>query len=497
MMPLDWVARAQGLELQVRNFVGGRLIAPTGGEIIHKWSPRDGSLLCEFSSGGMQDVDDAVAQARSSFADGRWSRLDVERRKAALYRLAELIGQHRDELALLESLDVGKPIRDAWSFDLPASMAKIRYCAEALDKLHAKVYAANASNLSYELRRPVGVVAGIVGWNFPLLLAVSKIAPVLATGNSLVLKPSEFTSLSAARVAELAGEAGVPDGVLNVVNGGPQVGAALARHCGVDLLTFTGSSLTGSRLMVAAGESNMKRLILECGGKAPNIVFDDCPDLAAVADSVVRRAFWNQGEVCSASSRLLVHRPIKDALLRLIVEKTVALVMGDPLQAETQFGALVSAPHREKVLRYIGAGERDGAHVAYQSPAAAPHAGGFYVPPVIFDGVSPGQTIAQEEIFGPVLCVISFEDEAEAVSIANGTIYGLTATLWTRDLGRAHRVTQAIGAGLITVNSTTSPCGGAETALSVGGHKQSGIGTEGGLDGLAAYTSSTAVQIFV
>lgn len=497
MLKVDWVARAHALKPQVLNCVNGRFTAPGGGDLVRKSSPRDGSLLCEFGAGHAQEVDEAVAACRRAFEDGRWSRLPMERRKSVLYRFADLIERHHDELALLESLDVGKPISDAFDFDIPASAAKIRYAAEAIDKLSGKVYAVEQTSLSYELRRPVGVVAGIVGWNFPLLLAVNKIGPALAAGNSLVLKPSELTSLSAGQVAELALEAGLPEGVFNVIHGGPAVGAMLARHPDVDLLTFTGSSQTGRKLLVSAGESNMKRLILECGGKAPNIVFDDCPDLEGVSDAIVRRAFWNQGEVCSASSRLLVHEGVKDELMRLVIRKSAALGMGDPLEPSTRFGAVVSREHRDKVLRYIECGEREGARAAYRSQAVAPLRDGFYVAPVIFDDVSPPHRIAQEEIFGPVLSVITFRDEEDAIRIANGTIYGLSAILWTRDVGRAHRVSRGVNAGWIVVNATACPAGGGEAALPIGGHRQSGIGAEGGLEGMEAYLSRSAVQVFV
>jgi acyl-CoA reductase-like NAD-dependent aldehyde dehydrogenase len=360
------------------------------------------------------------------------------------------------------------------------------------------VYGVDSSSLSYQARRPLGVVGGIIGWNFPLVLAAEKIAPALAMGNSLVLKPSELTSLSAGRLAQLALEAGVPEGVLNVIHGSPEVGSVLAHHLDVDMITFTGSSRTGKLLLVAAGESNMKRLLLECGGKAPNIVFGDAPDLAAVADGIVARAFWNQGQVCTASSRLLVQEDIKDELLKLVIERAAVLHPGDPLQEQTTFGALVSSGHREKVLGYIASGEREGAQAIYRASAVDPLPGGFYVAPVIFDEVSPVHRVAQEEIFGPVLSVLEFRDEQEAASIANSTIYGLSAILWTKDLGRAHRLSQSIDAGWIVVNATASPTGGPGPGiLSIGGNKQSGIGLEGGVEGLKAYTRESAIQIFV
>jgi acyl-CoA reductase-like NAD-dependent aldehyde dehydrogenase len=494
----DWVARAERLALQVRNVIGAQSTSVGGHDAIRKLSPRNGQLLYQFGSGSQLDVEAAVASARRAFSDGRWSKLPSERRSEVLNTLAGLLAANAEEFALLESLDTGKPISDALEFDVPHAVATLRFGAAAGDKLASQVYGVDANSLSFQSRRPLGVVAGVIGWNFPLVLATEKIGPALATGNSLVLKPSELTSLSAGRLAELALQAGVPEGVLNVIHGGGSVGAGLARHGDVDMITFTGSSRTGKALLIASGESNMKRLMLECGGKAPNIVFDDAPDLAAVADAVIARAFWNQGQVCTASSRLLVHADIKDELLGLVIERASVLAPGDPLEVDTRFGALVSAGHKDKVLGYIADGEREGARLIYRSTASAPLSGGYYVAPVIFDNVTASQKIAQEEIFGPVLSVLTFRDEDEALAIANGTMYGLSAILWTKDLPRAHRVSQKIDAGWIVVNATGRPNGGpGPGTLSIGGQKQSGLGTEGGLDGLRSYTRESAIQFFV
>jgi len=497
-MDVDWISRARDLKPRVLDFVDGRWKPGLGDELVSKFGSRDGKLLYEFSATSPAQLTDAVAAASTAFQDGRWSGGSAQHRKETLLELASLVENHREELALLECLDVGKPIRDALTIDIPFAVSILRYNAEAVDKLYSKIYAVSRSNISFQLRRPVGVVAAIVGWNFPLVLAAQKIAPALAMGNSLVLKPSEFTSLAAGRLAELALEAGLPPGVLNVVNGGASVGNALARHPDVDLLTFTGSSRTGKALLVAAGESNMKRLLLECGGKAPSIVFDDCPTLEEAADAIVSRVFWNQGEVCSASSRLLVHESVKPELMKLVIQKADALRPGDPLIHGTAFGALVSGAHMKKVLGYVDAGIRDGATLIHQTTYKAPFADGFYVPPTIFADVAPNHRIAQEEIFGPVLSVISFQDEAEAVRIANGTVYGLSAILWTKDLGRAHRLALNLCAGSIVINATAKPEGGpAEGVIPSGGLKQSGFGVEGGLEGLVAYSSPSAVQIFV
>lgn len=496
---VNWVSRSEATKWCVRNFVAGRLLEGRGARTLDKYCPRDGRLLYQFQCGVSQDADDAIACTRASFEDGRWAKTPAQHRKEVLHQLASSIEAHREELALLESLDTGKPITDALNFDVPTTVASLRFSAEAADKCYGKVYGVDLSSLSYELRRPAGVTAGIVGWNFPLYQTIQKIGPALAAGNSMVLKPSELTCLSAARVAELALEAGVPEGVFNVVQGDGDLGAVLARHPDVDLLTFTGSTETGKKLLVAAAESNMKRLILECGGKAPNIVFEDCPSLEAVANAVLASAFWNQGQVCVASSRLLVQESVYEDLLKCLVERASVLSPGDPLDPNTKFGALISESHKRKVLGYLESAEQEGGvRRTHQSSAPPPFERGFYVQPIIFDRVSPRHKIAREEIFGPVLGVIPFRDEEEAVRIANNSIYGLSAILWTKDLGRAHRVSCSIRAGWTVVNATARPQGGpGEGVLPIGGHKQSGIGTEGGLEGLEAYMSKTAVQIFV
>jgi acyl-CoA reductase-like NAD-dependent aldehyde dehydrogenase len=494
---IHWVSRYESLEPHVVNFVEGHRKSAPVNTLRKKYSPRDGRLLYKGATAEPQDVDEAVGSARRAFADGRWSKMSVQRRKDILLKFAALLDTHRAELALLEAADVGKPIRDAFDFDLPSASASIRFSAEAADKYYSKVYGMDQSSLSFDLRHPVGVVAGLVGWNFPLCLAAQKIGPVLATGNSLVLKPSELTGLSASRIAQLAVEAGIPAGVFNVLHGDGRVGSLLAHHPNVDLLTFTGSSQTGNELLKASGNSNMKRLILECGGKSPNVVFDDCPNPEAVAEAIVASAFWNQGQVCVASSRLLVQEGVKKEILDSVVRKAARLVPADPLDPRTRFGALVSQQHKEKVLSYIRSAEQDGAELIHQSDGASPFEAGFYVPPTIFSEVKVEHRIAQEEIFGPVLSVMTFRDEETAIRIANSTRYGLSAVLWTRDMGRAHRISRAINAGWVVVNATEAPTGGpGDGVLSIGGHKQSGIGTEGGIEGIEAYTSKTAVQFF-
>jgi acyl-CoA reductase-like NAD-dependent aldehyde dehydrogenase len=491
-----WIIRSQELPYVVKDFVGGGS-RPGGGVVLTKESPRDGRLLYEFESTSRSNLSDVVSRARRAFDDGRWSGKTVQTRKDTLYRLAELIEEHREELALLESMDVGKPIHDAINIDIPSAVAVLRATAEIVDKVLGKVYFAGRSNLSYELRRPCGVVAGIVGWNYPLLLAARKVAPALVTGNSLILKPSEQTSLSASRLAQLALEAGVPEDVFNVVHGASVVGKTLADHNDVNLVTFTGSTATGKQLLIASGQSNMKRLILECGGKSPTIVFNDSPALEIVARHVVSHAFRNQGQLCTAGSRLLVQRDIKEELLACVVACAEKLVCGDPLRVGTRFGAVVSREHKDKVLGYINDAKLDGGELVSQVRGSDPLDGGFYISPIILDRISSTHRVAQEEIFGPVLTVMTFEDESGATRLANDTRYGLSAVVWTRDMGRAHRVSLALDSGWVVVNACANPGGGpSEGVMSIGGHKESGFGVEGGAEGLKAYTSHSAIQLF-
>ncbi len=495
----DWLAAAKNLDLQVRPFINGRLVDSRSDKTFTKYNPADGTVLAEFGEGSVEDVNAAVAAAGQAFADGRWSNLPVTRRQEILLKLADLIAANAEELALCDSLEVGKPIGHALNVDLPLSQLTLRHDAQAAGRLLGEVYPTDSRSLSLTMRVPRGVVAGIVGWNFPLALALVKVAPALVTGNCMVLKPSELSSLSALRLARLALEAGVPEGVLNVVPGvGSIVGEALARHMDVNMLSFTGSTATGQRLMVAAGQSNMKKLLLECGGKSPNIVFDDCPDLETVAGAVVGKMYFNQGQVCTAGTRLLVQENIRPRLLELILARSAGMTPGHPLDPATGFGPLVSRPQMDKVLGYIQAGREAGAELLLGGRQVLADSGGYYVEPTVYAGVHSRMKIAQEEIFGPVLSVINFRDTDEAIQIANDTIYGLSATVWTRDLTRAYKLIRGIRGSMINVRATATPSPGAAFgALPTEPHNQSGHGIEGGLDGLKEFTYLRTAEIFV
>ena len=519
MTKINWPIRARDLDLRIRNVIDGRYVEnqnetqampvqnnlPSDNQVITKHSPRDGRLLYTLAAGTEADINQAVANAKDSFEDGRWRKRPVGERKAILEKLADLVEANREELALYESLDVGKPISKALQQDIPRTIATLRHNAEGATQLLSSA-GMDGTTFAYQLRKPVGVVGAIIGWNFPLRLASSKVGPALAMGNSLVLKPSEYSSLSASRLAALALEAGVPPGVFNVVHGaGTTVGVALAHHPDINLLTFTGSSATGKQIMIAAGQSNMKRLMLECGGKSPYLVFDDCPDdLDAIAADIVATAFPNQGALCVAGSRVLIQDSIKDKLLPKILEQAAKITPQDPLNPSTTFGAIINEEHLNKVLAYIESAQQEGAqllcggkrvHVDIQDSEGGESAGS-YIEPTIFDQVKPQQTIAQEEIFGPVLCVFTFKDEAEAVALANNTCFGLAAYVATENLSRAHRLVQTLDAGAVIVIGTSgSPSGGIN--IGAEGHKESGFGFEGGIDGLASYTVTTSAHMLI
>ena len=488
----DWEQRAKDLKIEGRAFVHGEYRDAVSGATFECISPVDGRLLGLVASCDLADAELAVADARATFESGVWSRMAPAQRKRIMIRFADLLDQHTEELALLETLDMGKPISDALSVDVPAASRAIRWSGEAVDKIYDEVAPTPHDELGLVTREPIGVVTAIVPWNFPMIMTCWKLGPALATGNSVIVKPSEKSPLTALRMAQLALDAGIPAGVLNVLPGyGHTVGKALALHMDVDTLVFTGSTRVAKQLMIHAGESNMKRVWLEAGGKSPNIVFADAPDLQAAAEAAAGAIAFNQGEVCTAGSRLLVERSVKERFLPMVVEALKGWRPGNPLDPATNVGALVDNQQLNTVLGYIDAGRNEGAQVLIGGRRTLEETGGLYVEPTIFDGVSNAMKIAQEEIFGPVLSVITFDTAEEAIAIANDTPYGLAAAVWTADLSKAHRTARALRAGSVWVNQYD----GGDMTAPFGGFKQSGNGRDKSLHAFDKYTELKATWI--
>lgn len=488
----DWEQRAQNLKIEGRAFIHGEHTDAVSGATFECVSPVDGRVLGLVASCDLADAELAVKDARATFESGVWSRMKPVERKKIMVRFADLMDAHAEELALLETLDMGKPIQFSLDVDVAGASRAIRWSGEAIDKIYDEVAATAHDELGLVTREPVGVVAAIVPWNFPMIMTSWKLGPALATGNSVIVKPSEKSPLTAIRMAELALEAGIPAGVLNILPGyGHTVGKALALHMDVDTLVFTGSTKIAKQLMIYAGESNMKRVWLEAGGKSANIVFEDAPCLKEAAEAAAMAICFNQGEMCTAGSRLLVQRSIKDKFMPMVVEAMQGWKVGHALDPETQVGALVDQGHLNTVLSYIEAGHADQAKMLCGGKQVLAETGGVYVEPTIFDDAHNDMRIAKEEIFGPVLTVIPFDTTEEAIAIANDSIYGLAAAIWTSNLSKAHMAAKALRVGSMWVNQYD----GGDMTAPFGGYKQSGNGRDKSLHAFDKYTELKATWI--
>ena len=486
----DWEKKAAALVIEGRAFIDGAYVPARSGKTFAKTSPVDGRFLADIADCEAADIDVAVVAARAAFEDGRWRNLPPAEKKRVLLRFAELIRADIETLALLETLDVGKVIANSLGVDVPNCATCIQYYAEFADKLYDEVAPTGPNDVAVVRKEPLGVIGAIVPWNYPLIISAWKVGPALLAGNSMVLKPAEQSPLSAIRLAALAHQAGIPAGVFNVVPGfGEKAGKPLALHGDVDMITFTGSTEVGKLMLRYAGESNMKRVALECGGKSPHVVLADA-DLDAAAEGIAWGIFYNQGETCHAGSRIIAHASIREALIEKIAAVAKAQIpLGHPLDPASQMGALIEKGHMERVLRYIDIGTSEGARIASGGRRVMDETGGWYIEATILDGVKASDRVAREEIFGPVVVVTPFEDETQALRMANDSIYGLGAAVWTRDMNAAHRLSRALHAGSVWVNCFDR----SSMATPFGGFRQSGFGRDRSPHAIEKYVDTKTI----
>lgn len=495
MLEPERIAALRGNTVADRDhIIDGRACAPASGARLEVETPIDGSMLTTIARGNSADMELAADAARRAFGDRRWRGLAPARRKAVMARWADLIESEMLELTVLGVRDNGTEIAMAIKAEAASAAATIRYYGEAIDKMSGEIAPTPDNRLGLVHREPIGVVGAIVPWNFPLMIGAWKLAPAIAAGNSVVLKPAETASLALLRVAELAHEAGLPDGVLNVLTGlGSEAGAALAASMEVDVLAFTGSGATGRKLLQASADTNLKRVYLELGGKSPHIVFADAPDLDAAAEAAVNAVFRKSGQVCVAGSRLLVERSIHEEFIERLRARTGRLRVGDPLDPETQIGAVNSQSQLHANLKAVAQAREDGARVIGGGQRLLESSGGYYMQPTIIADVAPAHRLFRREVFGPVLAVTAFDGEAEAVALANAGPYGLASGVWTADLARAHRMVRAIEAGVVHVNTY----GGTDITVPMGGQKQSGNGYDRSLHALDKFQNLKTAWIAV
>ena len=488
----NWHDKATELRFNTQAYINGKLTNAISDDTFEIINPATGKHLAHVARCRGEDVEIAVKAARDAFHSRVWAGLPPEQRKTVLLNYAKLIEQHKEQFALLESLDMGKPISDAMGYDAPATARCIQWNAEAIDKIYDEVAPVTEEALALVTREPLGVVAAIVPWNFPTVMAAWKIGPALATGNSVIIKPSEKSPLTAILLAELASQAGIPDGVFQVLPGfGHEAGQALALHQDVDCITFTGSTAIGKKLLTFAGESNLKRTFMECGGKSPHIVHYDVKNIEKAAATAASAICYNQGEVCTAGSRLLVHSSIKDQFINLLIKNMDKWQPGDPLNESSRVGAIVDQAQFERVLDYIEVGKQEGATLRFGGQPVLEHTGGYFIQPAVFTDVTPDMRIFKEEIFGPVLCVTTFDTIDEAIELANDSEYGLAAGVWTSDISTAVKCSRALRAGTVFVNNWD----GGDMTMPFGGYKQSGNGRDKSLHALDKYTEIKSTWI--